>query len=174
MTSTWKVLGTKVGFEGWRIRVRTDSLLNPDGKMTTRDVVEHPGAVTVVALPTRDTVILVRQYRHATGEELLELPAGTREEGENPIDTAKRELEEETGYAAARIRLLADFYTAPGFTDELMHLYEATGLTLGEQRLDQDEFIEVVHVRRDDALEMIRDGRVKDAKTIVGLLMAFK
>ncbi len=119
-------------------------------------------------------MILVRQYRHATGKELLELPAGTREEGEDPIDTAKRELEEETGYRAARIRRLADFYTAPGFTDELMHLYEATGLTPGEQRLDEDEFIEVVHVHRDDALEMIRDGRIEDAKTIIGLLMAFK
>ncbi len=174
MTGMWKVLGTKIGFRGWRITVRTDRILNPDGRETTRDIVEHPGAVTVVALPAPDKVILVRQYRHATGKELLELPAGTREEGEDPIDTAKRELEEETGYRAARIRPVADFYTAPGFTDELMHLYEATGLTPGEQRLDEGEFIEVVYVHRDDALEMIRDGRIEDAKTIVGLLMAFK
>ena len=174
MTGMWKVLETKVGFQGWRIKVRTDRILNPDGRETTRDIVEHPGAVTIVALPAPDKVILVRQYRHATGKELLELPAGTREEGEDPIETAKRELEEETGYRAARIRRLADFYTAPGFTDELMHLYEATGLTPGEQRLDEGEFIEVVHVHRDDALEMIRDGRIEDAKTIVGLLMAFK
>jgi ADP-ribose pyrophosphatase len=170
----WKVLESRVEFQGWRIRVRTDRILNPDGKEATRDVVEHPGAVTVVALPQPDEVVLVRQYRHATGEELLELPAGTREEGEDPIVTAGRELEEETGYRAGKIRPLTSFYTAPGFTDELMYLFEATELTLSEQRLDEDEFIDVVPVSRDDALAMIEDGRIKDAKTIVGLLMVFK
>ena len=115
MTGMWKVLGTKVGFQGWRIKVRTDRILNPDGRETTRDIVEHPGAVTVVALPAPGKVILIRQYRHATGKELLELPAGTREEGEDPIDTAKRELEEETGYRAARIPTACGLLYRPGF-----------------------------------------------------------
>ena len=167
----WKLLETKLHFEGWRIRVRTDTLLNPDGKKTTRDVVEHPGAVAIVARPTPDEVILGRQYRHATGEDLLEIPAGTREEGEGPMETAKRELVEETGYTTNNIRQLAAFYTAPGFTNELMFLFEANELTLGNQQLDEDEFIDVVRVHCDDALAMIHDGRIKDAKTIIGLLM---
>lgn len=170
----WEVLESKVEFEGWRIRVRTDRILNPDGKEITRDVVEHPGAVTLVARPTPAEVILVRQYRHPTGEELLELPAGTCEEGEDPASTARRELEEETGYSAADIRHLATFYTAPGFTNELMHLFEAARLTRKQQRLDDDEFIDVVRVHRDDALGMIADGRIRDAKTIVGLFMVLK
>ena len=169
----WKLLETKLQFEGWRIRVRTDTLLNPDGNQITRDVVEHPGAVAIVARTTDDEVILARQYRHATGEDLLEIPAGTREEGEDPIETAKRELQEETGYTTNNIRQLAAFYTAPGFTNEMMFLFEATQLTSGKQQLEEDEFIDVVRVHRDDALAMIRDGRIKDAKTIVGLLMVF-
>jgi ADP-ribose pyrophosphatase len=170
----WKTLTTKLQFEGWRIKVRTDTLLNPDGREVTRDVVEHPGAVTIVARPTLDEVILAKQYRHAPGEDLLELPAGGLEDGEAPIDTARRELEEETGYTTNNIRQIASFYTAPGFTDELMFLFEATDLTPGEQQLDEDEFIEIFRVHRDDALAMIGDGRIKDAKTIVGLLMVFQ
>jgi ADP-ribose pyrophosphatase len=170
----WKLLETKLHFEGWRIRVRTDTLLNPDGKVTTRDVVEHPGAVAIVARTTDDEVILARQYRHATGEDLLEIPAGTREEGEDPMETAKRELEEETGYTTDNIRQLGAFYTAPGFTNEMMFLFEATELTPGNQKLEEDEFIDVVRVHRDDALAMIHDGRIKDAKTIVGLLMVLQ
>ncbi len=174
MKATWRLLESSVGFRGWRIRVRTDRLLNPDGREVTRDIVEHPGAVAVIALPAPDEVILVRQYRHAAGEELLELPAGTREEGEDPIVTAKRELEEETGFRAARIRELSNFYTAPGFSDECMRLFEATDLVPSAQRLDDDEFIEVIRARRDDALAMIADGRIRDAKTIVGLLTVFR
>jgi ADP-ribose pyrophosphatase len=170
----WKTLATKLQFEGWRIKVRTDTLLNPDGREVTRDVVEHPGAVAIVARPTPDEVILAKQYRHAPGQDLLELPAGGLEDGEAPIDTARRELEEETGYTTNNIRQLASFYTAPGFSDELMFLFEATDLTPGEQQLDEDEFIKVVRVHRDDALAMIGDGRIKDAKTIVGLLMVFQ
>jgi ADP-ribose pyrophosphatase len=170
----WKVLDSTLQFEGWRIRVRTDRLLNPDGQEVTRDVVEHPGAVTIVARPAPDEVLLIRQYRHATGEELIELPAGTREPGEEPIATARRELEEETGWVAGRIEPLAEFYTAPGFTDERMFLFDASELTEKEQQLEADEFITVVRVHRDDALAMIRDGRIADAKTIVGLLMVFR
>jgi ADP-ribose pyrophosphatase len=165
----WTLLESTLRFEGWRIRVRTD----PDGREVTRDVVAHPGAVTIVARPTPDEVILIRQYRHATGEELLELPAGTREEGEEPVNTAWRELEEETGYLAGSMRQLSSFYTAPGFTDELMFVFEAGELTFKAQQLEDDEFIEVIRVHRDEALEMIRDGRIRDAKTMVGLLMVF-
>jgi ADP-ribose pyrophosphatase len=170
----WETIASKLQFSGWRLTVRTDTVRNPRGLEVTRDVVVHPGAVAIVARPTADEVILIRQYRHSTGEELIELPAGTKEDGEDPAVTAARELTEETGYTAARMNPVAEFYTAPGFTNELMHIFEATGLTPGAQNLEDDEFIEVLRVGRDDALRMVDDGRIRDAKTIAGLLMVFR
>jgi ADP-ribose pyrophosphatase len=170
----WKTITSKIQFKGWRLEVRTDEIQNPDGKVVSRDVVVHPGAVAIVALPSEDEVILIRQYRHATGEELIELPAGTKEEGEDPRVTAGRELIEETGYSAQNLKQIAEFYTAPGFTSEIMHVFEARDLTPGNQQLEEDEFIDVIRVERDDALRMIDDGRIRDAKTIVGLLLVFR
>jgi ADP-ribose pyrophosphatase len=170
----WETIASKLQFSGWRLTVRTDTVRNPRGLEVTRDVVVHPGAVAIVARPTADEVILIRQYRHSTGEELIELPAGTKEDGEDPAVTAARELTEETGYTAARMNPVAEFYTAPGFTNELMHIFEATGLTPGAQNLEDDEFIDVLRVGRDDALRMVDDGRIRDAKTIAGLLMVFR
>jgi ADP-ribose pyrophosphatase len=170
----WKTITSKIQFKGWRLEVRTDEIQNPDGKVVSRDVVVHPGAVAIVALPSEDEVILIRQYRHATGEELIELPAGTKEEGEDPRVTAGRELTEETGYVARPLTPIAAFYTAPGFTSELMHVFVARDLTAGNQQLEEDEFIDVIRVERDDALRMIDDGRIRDAKTIVGLLLVFR
>jgi ADP-ribose pyrophosphatase len=163
LEQTWK-------FQGRRIAVRQDRTVDDSGLETTRDVVVHPGAVCIIALPSPDEVVLTRQYRYATGKELLELPAGTIEESESPIDTAHRELEEETGYRATRLELINTFYTTPGFCDELMYLYEGDGLSLAEQHLDANESIQVVVTRRSEAFQMIRDGRIQDAKTLVGLL----
>ena len=165
-----KILEQKIEFEGRRIAVRRDRIVDPAGRETTREVVVHPGAVSIVAMASPDEVILIRQYRHPAGEELIEIPAGTLEEGEDPIDTARRELEEETGYRSARIELRATYYTTPGFSDELMYLYEASDLTLARQNLDEDETIEVVLTHREEALRMIREGRIRDAKTLIGLL----
>lgn len=165
-----KILEQKIEFEGKRIAVRRDRIVDPAGRETTREVVVHPGAVSIVAMASPDEVILIRQYRHPTGEELIEIPAGTLEEGEDPIDTARRELEEETGYRPARIELRATYYTTPGFSDELMYLYEASDLTLVQQNLDEDETIEVVLTHREEALRMIQEGRIRDAKTLIGLL----
>ena len=123
-----------------------------------------------MARPTPEEVILIRQYRHATGRELLELPAGTLHDGEDPRECAIRELEEETGYRAATVIERARFWTTPGFTTEFMHLYEATGLTKTEVHPDDDEVIAVEIVRRTEALQMIEDGRIQDAKSMLGLL----
>ncbi len=138
-----------------------------DGKW---EKVVHPGAVCIVARPSADEVILIRQYRHATGGELLEIPAGTLHEGEDPRECAIRELEEETGYRASQIIERARFWTTPGFTDEFMYLYEASGLVKTQINPDEDEVIEVDIVPRREALLMIDDGRIQDAKSILGLL----
>ena len=168
-----KIIEQKIEFEGRRISVRQDRIVDESGRETSREAVVHPGAVCIVALPSPDTVVLVRQYRHATGEVLIELPAGTLEKGEAPVDTARRELEEETGYRAAQLYTRGTFYTSPGISNELMYLYEARDLVAGEQRLDEGEEIEVSIVRRTEALQMIRDGRIRDAKSLAGLMTVF-
>src|SRR5204863_7687443 len=141
---------------------------------STREIVVHPGAVCVVARPTPDEVILIRQYRHAAGQELLEIPAGTLHEGEDPRECAIRELEEEAGYLAAQMTERARFWTTPGFTTEFMYLYEATGLTKTQINPDDDEVIDVDIVSTSDALRVVDEGRIQDAKSILGLLRVLK
>jgi ADP-ribose pyrophosphatase len=118
-------------------------------------------------------VILIRQYRHSTGGELLEIPAGGLDPGEAPLDAARRELEEETGFLAANVVERGSFWTTPGFTTEYMWLFEATGLTKTQINPDEDEVIETEVVKIADALRMIEDGRIQDAKSILGLLRVF-
>ena len=168
-----KVLSSEVVFEGRVIKVRRDRLIDPAGNPLTREVVVYPGAVTIVARPAPESVVLVRQYRHAVGKELLELPAGGIETGEDPEAAAVRELEEETGYRAGRIVERVRFWTTPGFTSELMYLYEADQLVRTAIHPDEDEAIETEIVHRDEAFAMIDDGRIQDAKSIVGLLRVF-
>jgi ADP-ribose pyrophosphatase len=168
-----QILEKKSVFLGRLLDVRCDRLRDPEGRETTREFVVHPGGVSILARPTPEEILLVEQYRYPAGETLLELPAGTLEADEAPLETAHRELEEETGYRAARMELLASYYTTPGFTSELMHLYEASDLTFTEQRLEDDESIEVVRVTNKRAMKMLRNGEIRDAKTLVGLLMVF-
>lgn len=166
------VLGSDELYQGRKITLRVDRVRLADGRETTREVVSHPGAVAIVPLLPDGRVVLIRQYRHATGEVLLEIPAGTRDvPGEEPAATAARELAEETGYAAARFDHLADCYTAPGFCNELMSIFVATGLTPGDQRLMADETIGVEACPLDTAIGLIASGAIRDAKTIVGLLL---
>ena len=166
-----KVIEQTIEFQGRRIAVRWDRIVDASGREKAYEVVVHPGAVSIVAILSSDEVVLINQYRHATGEVIVEIPAGTLEKDEDPIDAARRELEEETGYSAKRLELRATYYTTPGFSNELMYLYEASELTLSKQSLDDDESIEVSVTHRDRALRMIQEGRIRDAKTIVGLLM---
>jgi ADP-ribose pyrophosphatase len=159
-------------YRGRTIGVRVDRVRLADGRETTREVVSQPGAVAIAPIQPDGRVILIRQYRHPTGEVLLELPAGTRDvPGEAPIDTAARELIEETGYRAGNLTHLADFYTAPGFCNELMSLFVATDLAPGDQHLMDDEAIGVELLSLDEAHGLIVAGTIRDAKTIVGLYM---
>lgn len=164
-----RTIGTREVHHGHTIRVRVDEVERADGRRTTRDVVEHPGAVAVVAWDGR-RLAMVRQWRHATGRALLEVPAGTLEPDEAPLATARRELAEEASLAAATWLEAARFYTAPGFCDELMHLYLATDLSSAEAAADEDEELSVEWLALDDAVAAVDDGRIADAKTIVAVL----
>lgn len=155
---------------GKRFRVDRLELPNRDGSTTTRELVVHPGAVVVLPLLDAETVLLIRNTRAALGRTLLELPAGTREPGEDVALTAARELEEETGHRAAELAPLTEFFASPGLTDERMHVFVATGLVPTAQRLDPSERIEVEPTPLSVALEHCRTGRIEDGKTLAALL----
>ena len=155
-----------------------DTVVTSDGTEHGRDVVLHPGAVTIVAILPDRRVLLVRQYRHPSGEVLMELPAGTLDmlgDGsvEEPLSAAKRELWEETGYHAATWTKLGEFFTAPGFATELMHMYMATDATADPDHTgpDDDERLIVDKMSFDDALAKADDGTIRDAKTLIGLYL---
>ena len=157
-------------FKGRKLELVLDSVRLPNGRDVERELVLHPGAVVIVPLLRPGVILLLKQYRHAVGGELYELPAGTLEPDEPPEACAARELVEETGFRAASLRILTRFWSSPGILREEMHLFLAQDLERTRQDLDVDEMIEVQEVRLEDAVEMVRDGRIADAKTIVGVL----
>lgn len=159
-------------YQGAIISVVKDTITLPNGKTAERELVLHNGAAAVVPVDEEGNIFFVRQYRHSTGKELLEIPAGTLEAGEDPLECAKRELEEETGYKASEFYHIFSIYTAVGFCTEKIHIYLAKGLHEGEQNLDEDEFVNVEKHSLNEALEMIFDGRIEDAKTISGIFGA--
>ena len=159
-------------FAGNILRLYLDRVRLPDGREAEREVVEHRGAVGMVALEEGGDVYLVRQYRHATGKDLLEIPAGKLDEGEGPLACARRELAEEIGLDGGTWDRLASFYTTPGFSDEVLHLYLARELRPAEAAPDEDEFLEVVRLPLTEALAMVSAGGIEDAKTIAGLALA--
>ena len=158
-------------FEGKVVRLYLDKVLLPTGKEAEREVVLHWGAVGMVALDDEEKVFLVRQYRHPTGKELIEIPAGKLSPGEEPLDCAQRELMEEIGYSAEEWRELTSFYTSPGFSDEMLHLYLARDLKEGVADPEEDEFLEILHLPLQEALAMVARGEIQDSKTIVGLAL---
>lgn len=159
-------------YEGRILNLRVDQVLLPNGKESGREVVEFSQAVAVVAITDEGKVLLVSQYRYPVGEVLKEIPAGKMDPLENPEECARRELKEETGFTAASLVKLTEFYTTPGFTNELMHVFLAQQLSAGEQSPDEDEFVEVEMVTLQEAIEMIFNGRIRDGKSIAGLLAA--
>lgn len=159
-------------YTGRVVSLRLDTVVLPNGHRYQREIVEHRGAVAIAAVDETGQVLMVRQYRHAAGKTLLELPAGTLEVGEDPRHCAERELEEETGFRARKWEFLASFYTSPGFCTELLHVYLASELEQGEAATEEDEQIEVSRLSLAEAAKLITSGEICDAKTIAGLLLA--
>jgi ADP-ribose pyrophosphatase len=167
-----KRLASQTIFTGKILNVRLDRVLLPNGRESTREVVEHPGAVAIIPVQADGRVVLVRQYRYPVDEVLLEIPAGKLDSGEAPNDCAMRELTEETGFRAGKLEKLMSFYSAPGFTNEILHLYLAEDLQVAQQNLDGDEFLSV-EVYNHEEIRKLRDaGQIKDGKTLIGLMMA--
>lgn len=156
-------------YKGTVVTLNVDTVRLPNGHTIDLEVIRHPGASAVVPLKEDGTVVLIRQFRHAANGFIYEIPAGKLHPKEDPLDCAARELEEEIGYKAGRFELLSSIFTAPGFADEVIHIYLATGLTIGTQNLDEDEVLEVVEMPLREAISKIEDGTIRDGKTIVGL-----
>lgn len=166
-----KVIGTDIVFRGRVIEVVVDTIR--EGDITyPREVVHHPGSAVIVPVFDDGTVAFVRQYRHPAVRYLLEIPAGTLRRGEVPEEGAARELEEEIGVVCRSLEKLSEFFVSPGFLEEKMWVYLATGLTETQQRLEDDELIEIVRLPLAQALSMITTGEIEDAKTIIGLMLA--
>ena len=160
-------------FKGRVVTLDIDTVTLPNGATIELEMIHHPGAAAVVPMKEDGTVILIRQYRHAAGGYIYEIPAGKLHPGEDPKLCAARELQEEIGYRADSLELLTSILTTPGFTDEVIHIYKGTGLTKGKQDLDHDEVIEIVELPLEKALAQIIDGIIRDGKTIVGLQTAY-
>lgn len=168
-------IGSQRIYTGRIVNLDVDQVRFPDGSTGELELIRHPGASAIVPClsdPAGEDpqILLLRQYRYAADGYLYEVPAGRMEPGESPLDCARRELQEETGCTAAEIEPLITIYTTPGFTDEVIHLYLATGLTRGATARDADEFFEVETLSLSRALEMIERGEIRDAKTVVALL----
>ena len=166
-----QLLSTEHIYSGKVLKLNRDTVLLPNGNTTRLEILRHPGASAVVPLKDDGRVVLIRQLRHAAGGFIYEIPAGKLDPQEDPKVCAARELEEEVGYQAQRLDHLTSIWTAPGFTDEVIHIYRGTQLLPGKQRLDQDEVLEIVEWSLEEAIAKIQDGTIRDAKTIIGLQM---
>jgi ADP-ribose pyrophosphatase len=164
-----KTIASKVVYDGRALKLRVDEVLKPNGKTTTREIVEHKDCVAVVVLDHKDNVILVRQYRKAVGKHLLEIPAGSIDNGEQPIAAVRRELQEEIGYLPNKIDKLGGFYSSPGFCTEYLHLYLATYLIPSRLEAEDTEDIKVERVPLSKIPDLIASGEICDAKSIAGL-----
>lgn len=171
---TEHTLDQKTVYQGKLLRVLEDSVRLPDGTASRREYIVHPGAAMVVAMPDAHSVLMERQYRYPVRSHMYELPAGKIDAGEDPLDTAKRELLEETGYRAASWRHLVTTYPVVGYSSERIEIYLATELEFVGATLDEGEFLEVFTLRVTEAIEWIRQGRIGDSKTMTGLLLAEK
>jgi ADP-ribose diphosphatase len=174
MDFTEHKLSSKTVYRGALLHVVEDQVRLPDGATAQREYVRHPGAVMIVPLLDRDTVLLVRQYRYPLSRHFEEIPAGKAEPGEAPLKTAQRELREECGYEAREWRRLTTLHPCIGYSDESIELFLARDLVHVGAQLDEGEFLEVMPVKLDEAVRWVREGRITDTKTIVGLLWADK
>lgn len=162
-----KTVQSEAIFKGKVISLQVDDVLLPNGKTAKREIVKHPGAVAIIALTADNKLVVVEQYRKALERSIIEIPAGKLEPGEKPELTARRELEEETGYGCHSLTLLQSFYTSPGFADELIHVFLAQDLYEIEERaaMDEDEFVELLEISLEEAQQFVTEQKILDAKT---------
>jgi len=167
----FELIRSEIILKGRAFLIRRDTLKTPDGGETKFDIIEHGGSVVIVPIDKDGNLLFVRQYRHAAGMDLLELPAGTLEKDEDPAICAAREIREETGFAADRIEKIGDFYLAPGYSTEFMHVYLARELRYDPLEADADEFLSVEKLPFAEAIQMAERGEMPDAKSLAALLL---
>ena len=165
-----KQISAEYKFKGKIINLRVDEALLPNGATATREVVEHNGGICVVPLTEKGEILMVEQYRYPYSEVVLEIPAGKRDGNEEPLEGGKRELKEETGATAENYTFLGELYPTPGYCGEIIYMYLATGLSYGETNPDEDEFLNIKRIPLEEAVEMIMNGEIKDAKTQTAIL----
>ena len=165
-------LKSEILMKGRAFAIRRNTLKTPDGRETKFEIIEHGGSVVIIPIEDNGNMLLVRQYRHATGQDLLELPAGTLDENEKPEVCAAREIREETGMQAGTLTKLGDFYLAPGYSTEFMHVYLATDLRHNPLDADDDEFLSVESIPVAQAIKMAARGEIPDAKSLAALFLA--
>ena len=173
MDMTEKPLKQEYIFKGKIVKLRVDDALMPDGRVSVREVVEHPGGVCIAPLTDENELLFVEQFRYPYFERLLELPAGKLEYGEDPFEAGKRELKEETGAVAEKYEDIGKLYPTPGYCGEIIHMYLATGISFGEQKLDDDEFLEVKKIPLKKAFQMVMNNEIRDSKTQVGIVKTY-
>ena len=169
-----ETLSSQVIFEGRAVRLRVDTVATAGGRQSTREIVEHADCIAVIAVDAEDNVLLVKQFRKPIEKELLEIPAGGIDEGEDAAAAVKREMQEETGFQPQRLELLGGFYSAPGWATEYLYLYLATDLTPSQLHAEDTEGIEVVRVPVSQVPELISSGKIQDGKSVAGLLIYLK
>ena len=166
-----KTLSSQQIYDGRILKLRLDTVKLPSGRVTKREIVEHDDSIAIVAIDGDDNVLLVKQFRKAVEKEVLEIPAGGIEPGEEPVAAVKRELREETGFLPQRVERIGGFYTSPGYSSEFLHLFVASDLTPEKLQAEDTESIKVERVPISRILELIRTGTINDAKSVAGLLM---
>ena len=173
MDMTEKKVSSKLIYDGVILRLHVDTVELPDGREAIREVADHPGGVAIVAIDKDDNVLTVKQYRYAFSRVMEEIPAGKLERGEDPHDAALRELKEETGATPERFSELGELIVSPGAYGEVLHLYLAEGLSLGETSPDDDEFLDLEKTPFDEMVRRVMDGELTDAKTVAGVLKVY-
>ena len=166
-----KTISSKMIYEGRILNLRKDTVEAVGNTVSEREIVEHNGGVTLAAVTNDNKMVMVKQFRKAAEKAVLEAPAGKREKNEEAMETAIRELKEETGYTASDVTLLTKFYSSVGYSEEIIYIYLCKGLVPGETQFDDNEAIEIIEYDLDELYEMVMRGEIEDAKTIIAILM---